>query len=189
MQQGGVRVIKVQDAGYVQNSPMATNTNTPITNTPITNTPIANPPIANTPIVNAPIANVEPYTHSEGSTDSDEQTTDVESSIDDYNSSHGEGETTSTDGDGETTSTDVESTDGESEPMQGGAKEDDTSSISTADILSKDPLFLVLSEFLMDDEGTNIVTMLGRINKNLKSIKSLLEGQVHTEKKRKSKKH
>lgn len=184
MQQGGVRVIKMQDAGYVQNSPMATNTNTPIANTPIVNAPIANTPIANTPIVNVPIANVEPYTHSEGSSDSsvdsDDQTTDVESSIDDYNSSNGEGETTSTD---------VESTDGESEPMQGGAKEDDTSSISTADILSKDPLFLVLSEFLMDDEGTNIVTMLGRINKNLKSIKSLLEGQVHTEKKRKSKKH
>ena len=61
---------------------------------------------------------------------------------------------------------------------QGGKAPSDTesqSSISTTDLLSKDPLFLVLSEFLMNDEtGDNIVNVAGDIVKVLSKINSKL---------------
>lgn len=57
------------------------------------------------------------------------------------------------------------------------------SSVSTTEILSKDPLFLVLSEFLMDDEngsnivhvGNDIVKVLSKINSKLGRIADSLE--------------
>lgn len=66
------------------------------------------------------------------------------------------------------------------------------SSVSTTEILSKDPLFLVLSEFLMDDEtgsnivhvGNDIVKVLSKINSKLGRIADSLEKK---EKKEKSK--
>jgi hypothetical protein len=72
----------------------------------------------------------------------------------------------------------------EQEIMNGGAGGDgDTvSSVSTTEILGKYPLFLVLTEFLMDDEGNNIVHVLHDINKNLakiaKRIGSLQQGKM-----------
>lgn len=67
-------------------------------------------------------------------------------------------------------------------PQQGGDNES-VSSMSTTDLLSKDPLFLVLSEFLMDDEtgdnivnvGNNIVKVLSKINSKLGRIADVLE--------------
>jgi hypothetical protein len=67
------------------------------------------------------------------------------------------------------------------------ASEADTSStVSTTEILGRDPLFLVLSEFLMDDEGNNIVHVLSSINKNLSKIAKALSEQKEYKKKNKS---
>lgn len=52
--------------------------------------------------------------------------------------------------------------------------EDDKSETSTIDALSKDPLFLVLSEYLSNDKG-NIVDALFKINKSLKQIIKLMK--------------
>lgn len=53
--------------------------------------------------------------------------------------------------------------------------DDDTKSeTSTIDALSKDPLFLVLSEYLSNDKG-NIVDALFKINKSLKQIIKLMQ--------------
>lgn len=54
--------------------------------------------------------------------------------------------------------------------LNGGAGSDTVSSVSTTEILGKYPLFLVLTEFLMDDEGNNIVHVLHDINRNLAKI-------------------
>jgi hypothetical protein len=66
------------------------------------------------------------------------------------------------------------------EPLAGGksrveADYDDSSSVSTADILAKDPLFLVLSEFLMDEKGNTIVHALNKIGKHLEKINKNME--------------
>jgi hypothetical protein len=77
----------------------------------------------------------------------------------------------------------------------GGKRNSDTdsvSSVSTTEILSKDPLFLVLSEFLMDNEtgdnivnvGNNIVTVLSKINSKLGRIADVLEKKHKSSKKR-----
>lgn len=50
-------------------------------------------------------------------------------------------------------------------------EDDELSSACTIDLLSNDPLFIVLSQFLMSKEsGDNIVTVLEKINKNLEVI-------------------
>lgn len=41
---------------------------------------------------------------------------------------------------------------------------------STCEILSKDPLFMVLTEFLMSKNGENICDILDKINNNLKKL-------------------
>lgn len=78
-------------------------------------------------------------------------------------------------------------------PLSGGKgviidsdNESTTSSVSTTEILGRDPLFLVLSEFLMDDEGNNIVHILQKINKNLSKIAKSLDKESN-HKPRKSK--
>jgi hypothetical protein len=53
---------------------------------------------------------------------------------------------------------------------------DDESEGSTIDYLSRDPLFLVLSQFLSCDKG-NITEALFKINSSLKKIAKLLEHQ------------
>lgn len=50
----------------------------------------------------------------------------------------------------------------------------DTGSDSTVDCLSRDPLFLVLSQYLANPRG-NIVDILCKINKNLKRIADKLD--------------
>ena len=81
---------------------------------------------------------------------------------------------------------DVEENNGD---IQSGGKKaiisdtESVSSVSTTEILSKDPLFLVLSEFLMDDEtgsnivhvGNDIVKVLSKINSKLGRIADVLE--------------
>lgn len=52
--------------------------------------------------------------------------------------------------------------------------DDAKSETSTIDALSKDPLFLVLSEYLSNDKG-NIVDALFKINKSLKQIIKLMQ--------------
>lgn len=47
----------------------------------------------------------------------------------------------------------------------------DNESVATVDLLSSDPLFIVLSQFFMDKEtGDNIATILEKINKNLEAL-------------------
>ena len=98
-------------------------------------------------------------------------------------------------------SSDEEVSDGVSVRSQlGGANNDDdddddestTSSVSTTEILGRDPLFLVLSEFLMDEEGNNIVHILSKINKNLSRVAKALEERTshrHKDRKEEKKKH
>lgn len=80
------------------------------------------------------------------------------------------------------------------ETLVGGKRNSDTdsvSSVSTTEILSKDPLFLVLSEFLMDNEtgdnfvnvGNSIVTVLSKINSKLGRIADVLEKKHKSSKK------
>lgn len=49
------------------------------------------------------------------------------------------------------------------------------SSTSTTRMLSSDPLFLVLYQYLVNNKGENIVTVLDKINKNLKKLVTLLD--------------
>lgn len=46
-------------------------------------------------------------------------------------------------------------------------------SINTIEMLSKDPLFLVLSKTFVNSEGHNIVDVLSKINTNLEKLLSL----------------
>lgn len=47
----------------------------------------------------------------------------------------------------------------------------ETSSVCTIDLLSADPLFIVLSQFFMSKEtGDNIVTVLEKLNKNIEKL-------------------
>jgi hypothetical protein len=186
MQSGGVRVIKMQDAGYVQEQNVlpqaavpfndANPNNTQFSTLPPTNIPVANVQPQNIPIQTVPTPN-------DDSSSDDETYSDTPSSDSDSDESL---TTSSSD-----TSDDEGGDEDNDNKLSGGARDDDTSSISTADILSKDPLFLVLSEFLMDEEGTNIVTMLGRINKSIKALKTALdhEKQNKGERTKKNKKH
>jgi hypothetical protein len=100
---------------------------------------------------------------------------------------------TDTDTDTDTATQDDDATelteDVEQAPYIGGSRNDsisDTgsvSTVSTTEILSRDPLFLVLSEFLMDDEsgnnivhvGNSIVGILSKINSKLGRIADVLE--------------
>lgn len=186
MQTGGVRVIKMQDAGYAQ-EPLNVQQNVNASYAvPSQVVPVQ---VANVPIMNAQqqVVNKTVY---ESSEDDDSDVSSIASDSDD-NSSVGTPSQSSSEvmtyqssssGDGSVVDDPLPN-----QQQLGGASDDDTSSISTADILSKDPLFLVLSEFLMDEEGTNIVTMLGRINKSLKALKVLLENQSKGERKKKNK--
>lgn len=62
------------------------------------------------------------------------------------------------------------STEEDDDDSDDGAK----SETSTIDALSKDPLFLVLSEYLSNDQG-NIVDALFKINKSLKKMIKLMK--------------
>lgn len=91
-------------------------------------------------------------------------------------------------------SSDDDDVSSEDVPQSGTNDDDDnestTSSVSTTEILGRDPLFLVLSEFLMDEEGNNIVHILSKINKNLSRVAKALEERTshrHTDRKEKKK--
>lgn len=58
----------------------------------------------------------------------------------------------------------------ELDSMDGGA-----STVSTAEILAKDPLFLVLSEFFMDEKGNTIVHTLSKVAKNIEKLNAGVE--------------
>lgn len=188
MQAGGVRVIKMQDAGYVQdpqNAQQGVQQNVNASYPAPQGMPLQ---VANVPIMNAQQQVVNQNVYESSDDDSDVSSvasdSDDDSSVGTPSQSSSESMTppSSISSDGS-----VDDDPLANQQLIGGASDDDTSSISTADILSKDPLFLVLSEFLMDEEGTNIVTMLGRINKSLKALKVLLENQSKSEKKKKNK--
>ena len=61
------------------------------------------------------------------------------------------------------------------------------SSVSTAEILAKDPLFLVLSEFFMDEEGNTIVHALSKIGNNIEKLNKNIERLCSRLDKKKSK--
>jgi hypothetical protein len=84
--------------------------------------------------------------------------------------------------------------DSDAADMVGGGSGSDSdaetsSTVSTAEILGRDPLFLVLSEFLMDDEGNNIVHILSKINKNLSKLTKALESNKKKDESGKKQKH
>lgn len=107
---------------------------------------------------------------------SEDDNTDTDS--EEYDEDDSEEEDDSEDEDSEDEEDDDEDTEettedgglNEEELLNGGAGSDTVSSVSTTEILGKYPLFLVLTEFLMDDEGNNIVHVLHNINKNLAKI-------------------
>ena len=61
----------------------------------------------------------------------------------------------------------------ESEESVASEEDSDSDSLDTVECLSRDPLFLVLSQFLSNSDG-NIVDALSNINKNLKKIVKLM---------------
>jgi hypothetical protein len=102
---------------------------------------------------------------------------------------------------GSDTESDTQSDTGNGQDLDGGAIDiskieavhggnstdiDASSTVSTTELLGKDPLFLVLSEFLMDEEGNNIVHALQKVNKNLSKIVKLLEKKKSSHTTRKS---
>jgi hypothetical protein len=132
--------------------------------------------------------NVQEYTDSNSEFENDEAgDSGVESSGNESSGVDGSG--IDTDSDDESTTSSV------SGILVGGKEKSDTdsvSSVSTTEILSKDPLFLVLSEFLMDAEtgdnivnvGNNIVKVLSKINSKLGRIADVLEKKHKDSKKR-----
>jgi hypothetical protein len=112
----------------------------------------------------------------------DDEYTDNEDADNEYTDNDEEDSSTVTD-----LSVDVPKTNSDTHDLKGGkGRSSDTesvSSVSTTEILSKDPLFLVLSQFLMDDEtgsnivhvGNDIVKVLSKINSKLGRIADSLE--------------
>jgi nitric oxide reductase activation protein len=58
---------------------------------------------------------------------------------------------------------------------QDGGAASEASTSSTIEMLSSDPLFLVLSEYLVNKKGENIVTVLDKINRNLSALVQVLK--------------
>ena len=58
--------------------------------------------------------------------------------------------------------------------VQSGGYESETSSVSTNQILSIDPLYLRLTKFLQTDDGTSVAQTLTNIHKELVSLNSTL---------------
>lgn len=117
-------------------------------------------------------------------------TVDVTDSDEGSEYTYGDGESDSDDfseGSDDSSSQDGESGDLMPSEQLGGGKHDidneSTSSVSTTEILSRDPLFLVLSEFLMDEAtgnnvvhvGNGLVQVLNKINSKLGRIADALE--------------
>jgi len=60
--------------------------------------------------------------------------------------------------------------------QSGGASDVDTAStVSTTKLFGRDPLYLVLSSFLSNEEGENIVDVLSKINRNLAKLVAVLD--------------
>lgn len=116
------------------------------------------------------------------------------SDSDDEGSDYTYGDEGDSDDYGEDNDSDASSENGEDEsdisPLEqqsgGGSRDNDnesTSSVSTTEILSRDPLFLVLSEFFMDEAtgnnivhvGNGLVQVLNKINSKLGRIADALE--------------
>lgn len=127
-------------------------------------------------------------------TDSDESGEDDTGSDYSYGDSDSDNSDTESDDSGSDKS-EVAYNDMPSEQLGGGKRDIDnesTSSVSTTEILSRDPLFLVLSEFLMDEAtgnnivhvGNGLVQVLNKINSKLGRIADALE----TKNKKKEKK-
>jgi hypothetical protein len=134
-------------------------------------------------------SNSEEYTDNE---DADNEYTDNEYTDNEYTDNDDEDSSTVTD-----LSVDVPKTNSDTHDLKGGkGRSSDTesvSSVSTTEILSKDPLFLVLSQFLMDDEtgsnivhvGNDIVKVLSKINSKLGRIADSLEKKHKKDKSKK----
>jgi hypothetical protein len=102
----------------------------------------------------------------------EDESNEDESNEDESNEDESNEDESNEDESNEDESNENESVEGEN-VLNGGAgagDSDTVSSVSTTEILGKYPLFLVLTEFLMDDEGNNIVHVLHDINKNLSKI-------------------
>jgi hypothetical protein len=67
----------------------------------------------------------------------------------------------------------------ESSMQSGGSVSDSGDSTSTSQLLSSDPLFLVLSQYLVNDKNENIVTVLSKINRNLAKLVRTLRQKKH----------
>jgi hypothetical protein len=172
-------VTKLQ-GGFPVNAPLATN---PQTTLPIQDNSL--PPIQQgqqggvqslpnspLPIQSSSTTNFEDGSSSNGSS-SDGLSSDGSSSDD-----------ASSDG----SSSDGSSSDNENEGKFGGSmKDSDTvSSVSTTELLGRDPLYLVLSNFLANEEGENVVDVLSKLNRNLAKLINVLDKDHKKNKDRKS---
>lgn len=113
-------------------------------------------------------------------TESDSSSTTTDSLDDDFSDSDSSGSSS----DSDSSSGDDKASSG---TQEGGSKRafdaETSSSVSTTEILSRDPLFLVLSEFLMDEQtgnnivhiGGGLVEVLNKINSKLGRIADALE--------------
>lgn len=66
--------------------------------------------------------------------------------------------------------------------QDGGASDKSYSTTSTTRMLSEDPLFLVLSEYLVNKKGENIVTVLDKINSSLNKLSKSLSDIINHKK-------
>ena len=113
------------------------------------------------------------------------ETSDIETDTESY--TENDDEDVYSTSSGSSTETEAPFNENENIELEGGKRTssdtESVSSVSTTEILSKDPLFLVLSEFLMDDEtgsnivhvGNDIVKVLSKINAKLGRIADCLE--------------
>lgn len=66
--------------------------------------------------------------------------------------------------------TDEESNDSSDNESESNSSNNTEESGSTCEILSKDPLFMVLTEFLMSKNGENICDILDKLNNSIKKL-------------------
>lgn len=104
------------------------------------------------------------------STSDDESTSNDESQNDTGNESDGEKlDITKLESDDSANNTDS-SNDTDDNENSSDSTEKSEGSGSTCEILSKDPLFMVLTEFLMSKNGENICDILDKLNNNIKKL-------------------
>lgn len=167
MSSNNLRIIELD--GVVNNAPSMSDQD-PTPPPPSPPAPVAQAPVAQAPVAQAPVSPAAPVPTQSASIPSPPSSVFSDGSSSSMSVAETDNES------GTESDDDVEQSD-----QQGGGKSsssdgtsdsasDSTSTCSTSELLSADPLYFVMSRFLMNEDGQNIVHVLEKINNNLKKI-------------------